>query len=170
MTRVIKDAIIIDQVRANKGGKTFTNFTQAATGVHHSQQTYLRELRRFWDGIVFYNYNVNFFPGGARVILPCAVRNDKRNQRTLLHMLTTHMPTHCIVWGKQNWESLVVSDHKWAWVRRLYGPRKDCECYAVVVDTHRTIFTFIQHPSTAFSSRAWRPMLNTFLSMKSNVT
>jgi len=146
------DATIINGARANKGGRTFTNFTQAATGVHHSQQTYSRVLRFFWDSVVFYNYNINFFPGCARIILPSAVRNDKRNQRALLHMLTAHRPTHCIVWGKQNWESLVVYGHRWAWIRCLDGPRKDCGCCAVVVNTHRTILTFIQHPSTAFSS------------------
>ncbi len=157
------DKKIIEEMCAGRGHKTFTNFTQAVTGVHHGNEEY--DPSKFWNTAIFYNYNTTFFPGGPREPLDWHTRFDKRNQRTLRSVLNRYKPTHGIVWGKWNWESVAVEGHEWKWHQFLDDPRRDCEYCSVTVDTHRTLFTFIQHPSTGFSSSRWQPMLRRFLQL-----
>jgi hypothetical protein len=160
---------IIAGVPARGGGGTFTNFMQAALGVHHSELRYRKAVSGFWDKAIFYNYLIGFYPLGPRKTPPRRIRYDKRNRRALLHVLKTYKPTHAIVWGKQNWQALWVDRHAWRWEGFLRGPRPDCEFCSVVVDRHRTLFTFVKHPSAGFSSTRWHPMLKRFLALKSQI-
>jgi hypothetical protein len=157
------DKTIIEDVCSGQGGKTFTNFMQAVTGVHHSDPKY--DPHKLWDSAIFYNYNTTFFPGRPRIPLDWHTRFDKRNQRALRSVIEKYKPTHGVVWGKWNWESVAVEGHEWAWHQFLNGPRHDCEYCSVTVGMRRTLFTFIQHPSTAFSASQWQPLLKRFLSL-----
>ena len=164
------DFCIIEGVLKGVGGSTFTKFMQAILGIHHSEVRYPSAVCAFWDKVIFYNYNTTFFSGGARISPSWRVRCDKRHERALLYMLRTYRPSHVIVWGKGNWDSLAVERHRWKFEGYLHGgPRPDCEFASIVVDRNRSLFTFIQHPSTGFSSERWYPILTRFLAFRSQV-
>jgi hypothetical protein len=140
--------------------RTFTKFMRALAGVNDTPHENTVSL--FWANKIFYNYNTTFFPGKARKPLNWEERSNKQHQRALREMIAKYRPSHAIVWGKANWESIVVEGHDWAWHRYLKGPRQDCELCSVTIGSCRTLFTFIQHPSTAFSASEWHPLLKRF--------
>jgi hypothetical protein len=136
---------------------TFTKFERAVLGSKHSEA----ERQAFWNATLFHNYNVNFFPGKSRVPLPYSKREDPQNVISLKRVLRKHKPSHVIVWGKWNWDSIDVrsswTDHRIPNTRRHYS--------RTIIDDHALLFTHVPHPSSAFSPRRLHPALSRFLAL-----
>ena len=138
----------------NGGGKaTFTKLVQAVLGRHHSDPEY--DAVGFWKRTLFYNYNTSFYPGGPRVPLSQKTRLAPRNQEILCTVLKRYRPTHCIILGKGNWLSI--------------SPflQQSSPYYSITIDQHRTIFSYINHPSVGFRYQDWTGNLSEFLSRES---
>ena len=159
--------IIQDQVSGHRD-PTFTRFVQAVLGKHHSEPGYDAEARAFWDRTAFYNYVTNFFAGTVAAPLDRSIRMDPQNGRVLREMLRAYKPTHAIVWGYANWESLVVEGLPWTKEGDIPGLDRPEPCRTAVVDGHATLFTRVLHPSSAdFAYEDWAPMLSAFLALRS---
>jgi len=138
--------------------RTFVNFERSVLGQEWSEA----EARNFWLRTAFYNYNVNFFPGRARVRLNYQKREDPQNVVTLRRVVTDLKPSHCIVWGLGNWESIdAASEWKDGWIPESTEPY----C-ATTIDGHTTLFTRVRHPSCGLSSDYWYPVLSRFLTLR----
>jgi hypothetical protein len=158
------DRAIIHALIGNKleghNRRTFTNFVQAAIGKHHSEEGY--DLSAFWNKSLFCNYNTTFFPGEARRRLPYETRMAPRNAMMLGSVLREFRPTHAIVWGIVNWDSIDVDHFEVS--GDLLIPGIDSPCWAVRMRGHETLFMCVSHPSSGFSFDRWAPMISTFLS------
>jgi hypothetical protein len=143
--------------RKFEGGqrRTFTNFERAVLGQEHSEG----DARAFWNRTAFYNYNRSFFPGAPRVNLSYRTREKLQNAGSLRSVLGQLKPTHVIVWGLTNWDSIDTGP-RWK-DDAIPGSQEPCG-YATI-DAHRIFFTRVQHPSAGFSSRYWAPVLSKFL-------
>lgn len=138
--------------------RTFTNFERAVLGAEYSEA----DAQSFWRRAIFYNYNRSFFPGRARVRLDYKKREAPENALALQRILTEHSPTHAIVWGITNWGSIDTGPE---WSDGIISGSTE-PCGVAVVSGHRTLFTRITHPSTAFRSDDWYPIISTFLAMQ----
>jgi hypothetical protein len=154
--------IIESQIAGDLPGRqrrTFTNFELAALGQEHSEP----DARAFWRKTAFYNYNRSFFPGGPRVRQSYRTRDNKQNVSSLRRVLQELRPTHVIVWGKTNWDSIDAGS-QWTLDAPLAGTQ---EIYcSTMIDGHTTLFTYVHHPSAGFSSRYWAPVLSQFLKLQ----
>lgn len=134
--------------------RTFTNFERAVLGQEHSEA----ERQGFWRRVIFYNYNLSIFPGKPRVRVEYKRRENPRNSMILQRMLTEFKPTHAIVWGKTNWDSIDT------------GPNWEDGAIpgsgVATVDSHAILFMFVRHPSSGFSSEYWHPVLMQFLAVR----
>jgi hypothetical protein len=142
----------------SEGGKTFTNFVQAATGLRRWEEAY--DPRAFWERTIFYNYNVTFFPGKPRAALSWSRRACQENTKMLRKVLEKYKPTHAIVWGKKNWDSIKVDGANWTSEKPIPGAREHPYC---MVDGHSTLFARVKHPSGGFAFYEWAPMISAFL-------
>jgi hypothetical protein len=136
--------------------RTFTNFERAALGQEYSET----DVQSFWNRTAFYNYNQNFFPGGPRIVPSYRIRDTPQNMRCLRTVLHELRPTHVIVWGFTNWDSIDAGS-SWTPVVRIVGTEEPY-C-STVIEGHRILFTRVRHPSAGFSSRYWSPVLSKFL-------
>jgi hypothetical protein len=143
--------------------RTFTGFVQAATGARHWEPHY--DAHRFWNGALFHNYNQTAFPGGAREPLLWQERMHPTNARLLREVLREWKPTHAIVWGFANWNSLVIEGEKWSEELLIPGTTEPY-CTTSGFDT---LFTRIYHPSVGFNHARWSSMLKAFLAMRAPV-
>lgn len=161
------DKKIIEDKIEGSPHKTFTNFVQAALGLHHTHDDY--NAQAFWKRVIFYNYNTSVFPGHPRVPLDWETRCDPQNGKVLRDVLFEYKPTHVVVWGACNWESLDVAGSPW--IRNEFIPnatwngRQHPYC-AVVVEGQTTLFTYVVHPSAGFSAPKWAPVLSAFFLLK----
>ena len=157
------DRNIIQYSADGKRDKTFTNFIQAVTGFHNSEGAY--DAVSFWKKISFYNYNREAYPGGPRIPLHDGDRLAQVNQICLRIMLEALSPTHCIVWGKKNW--CFIKPDKWEWTetKSIPGDISNFEYCSASRDGNHVLFTYINHPSTAFPSLKWYPQINRFLQL-----
>ncbi len=137
---------------------TFTKFEHAVLGSNHSET----ERQAFWNATLFHNYNVNFFPGQSRVPLSYSKREDPYNVISLNKVLRKYRPSHVVVWGKWNWDSVDVrspwTDHRITNARWHYS--------RTIIDAHPILFTYVPHPSSAFSPNRWHPVLTRFLALR----
>jgi hypothetical protein len=136
--------------------RTFTNFERAVLGQEHLEA----DAQSFWNRTAFYNYNRSFFPGGPRVDPSYRVRANPQNVDTLRRVLRDLKPTHVIVWGLGNWNSIHAGS-PWTPDDRVPGTHEPY-C-STTIDGHRIIFTRVRHPSAGFSSQYWNPVLSKFL-------
>ena len=113
---------------------TFTRFTQAAIGIHHSDPTY--DAVAFWKRTMFCNYERSFLPGGPRLSPRPDDLINVQNQDLLRGVIRKHRPTHCVVWWKCNWSNVEAV------------LQKNDERY-LIVDEHKTLFEWIVHPSSS---------------------
>src|SRR5579859_4933261 len=155
----LSDREIIEWVISEKleGGQraTFTKFERAVLGATRSET----ERISFWNATLFHNYNVNFFPGRSRVALTDSKREDPQNAISLKRVLRKYRPSHVIVWGKWNWDSIDVHS---SWTdHRIPSPKWEYSC--TTIDGHPVLFTHVPHPSSAFSPTQWHPVLTRFL-------
>src|SRR5919205_813865 len=87
-------------------------------------------------------------------------RTDPQNARVLQEMLRAFRPTHAIVWGFANWDSIVQST-TWAKVGHIPGLETSEPCRTMSVNGHTTLFTCILHPSSPeFTFERWAPVLS----------
>lgn len=135
--------------------RTYTNFERSVLGQEHSET----EMQSFWNRTAFYNYNRNFFPGGPRVRLSYRIRCDPQNASTLRTVLCELKPTHVIVWGIKNWDSIDTGPQ---WTDGVIAGSPE-PCGYATIDGHTSLFTRVRHPSAGFSSRYWAPVLSQFL-------
>jgi hypothetical protein len=71
-------------------------------------------------------------------------------------------PTHAIVWGITNWDSVDAGSE---WTDGYIPDTK--ELYSTTtVDGHSTFFMRVPHPAAAFSPKKWTPVLSRFLELK----
>jgi hypothetical protein len=138
--------------------RTFTNFEHAILGQGRSEE----EAGSFWRRAIFYNYNQSFYPGEPRIRLEYAKRLHPQNPITLRSMLTTFKPTHVIVWGVGNWDSIDAGNE---WKDGII-PNSSEPYGACTVEGHTALFTRVRHPSTAFRSIYWHPVLTQFLALR----
>jgi hypothetical protein len=159
-------AIIADRLAGReKWSPTFKKFLQAVTQCDRSAKEFPEKVRQFWAQSAFYNYNSTFFPGAPRVAPDQKVRQRTEHKEMLRRVLTAYTPTHCVVWGIGNWQSIDVPNAAWVTGLTIPGvPMKHPYC-SVAVDGHTTVFTFIKHPSAAFSPAEWAPVLAAFLAI-----
>jgi hypothetical protein len=144
---------------------TFTNFQQAVLGKRHWEDGYESAIRTFWERTLFYNYNTNFFPGAERLPPPLEARLDPQNARILGEMLRAYQPTHAIVWGDDNWNSMTAAGAGWVTEPDMRCGGSDEPCRSVTVAGRRTLFTRVKHPSAGFAYERWAPLLARFLAM-----
>ena len=156
------DRDIIEWELAGHRKATFTKFVQAVTGLRHWEPDYASARRDFWDRAIFYNFNTNWFPGGPRVPLLWPERMEKGNARTLREVLQRWQPTHAIVWGFGNWNSLAIEGEEWSEELRIPGT---AEPYCKT-SGFRTLFARVYHPSVGFDHERWSAMLKAFLAMR----
>ena len=156
--KIIESLIRGDRIR------TYTNFVQAVVGKRHWEEEY--DQVAFWERTIFYNYLTNFFPGRPREAPPWDQRVDPQNQRILKSMLQTYKPTHCIVWGYDNWETIEVEAAEWGPEQPIPGLVDAHKYCSMDVEGNVTLFSYVVHPSTGFSYDRWRAVLSAFLSMK----
>jgi hypothetical protein len=138
--------------------RTFTNFELAILARGYSET----DRTTFWRRTIFYNYNLSFFPGKPRVHLKYEEREKLKNGEVLQKMLTKFRPTHAIVWGKTNFDSIVTGP---VWKNRTI-PRSAEPCFVATVDGNMTLFTGVHHPAAGFSSKYWHPIVKAFLALK----
>jgi hypothetical protein len=151
-------------VTSGAGGRTHTNFIQAVLCKRHWEEDY--DPSQFWSKAIFYNYHTTFFPGEPRIDPKLVEQDNVRNRKMLARMLMKLRPTHCIVWGKRNWESIDVDGVVWSPETDI--PALDNShpyCYAESRE-HKTLFTYVKHPSTAFSFDHWTRVLSAFLAIE----
>jgi hypothetical protein len=141
--------------------RTYTKFERAVLGQNCSEA----EAQRFWNSVIFHNYNVTAFPGGPRVPLTVKQREHPENGKTLRKILKAFRPSHAIVWGLANWRHLDV-DPDSVWIDKTIPKTKEL-CSTTTVDGHPVLFTRISHPSAAFSSKRWASALKHFLELRS---
>jgi len=154
-----------DIINEGVGGRSHTNFLQAAMGVRHWEKNYNPDL--FWEKSIFYNYNTTFFPGKARVTLGWDEREKSSNKKFLKKMLVKYMPTHCIIWGKGNWESIEIDGVDWEPEKPI--PNLPIQTYrSVKLNGNITIFTWVRHPSAAFAHDYWKEVISSFLKIDPN--
>lgn len=157
--------IVQDQVEGRRD-PVFTKFTQAVIGKQTSAPGYETDARAFWNGALFYNYNTTFFPEQAGTRLDGAARSDPQNARVLQEMLRAFRPTHAVVWGFANWNS-IVQGSGWAQAGHVPGLTTQEPCRAMSVDGHTTLFAGVQHPSSPeFRFERWSPVLSAFLAVR----
>ena len=156
--------IVQDQVEGRRD-PVFTKFTQAAIGKQTSAPGYEADARAFWDGALFYNYNTTAFPEKAGTPLDSAARADPQNARVLQEMIRAFRPTHAIVWGFANWDSIVQGS---SWATLGHIPLEPPELYrAMLVEGHTVLFAGVLHPSSReFRFERWAPVLSAFLSIR----
>ncbi len=138
--------------------RTFTNFERAVLG----QEQLDADVQSFWNRTAFYNYNGSFFPGGPRVDPSHRIRANPQNVGTLRTVLRELKPTHVIVWGFANWNSIDAGS-PWTPDKRIPGAQEPY-C-STTIDDHTILFTRVRHPSAAFVSRYWAPVLSQFLQL-----
>ena len=157
--------IVQDQVEGRRD-PVFTKFTQAVIGKPTSAPGYDADARAFWGGVLFYNYNTTFFPEKAGTRLDWATRTDPQNARVLQEMVRAFRPTHAIVWGFANWDS-IVQGASWAKFGTIPGLETQEPYGAMSVDGHTTLFAGVLHPSSPeFRFERWAPVLSAFLSLR----
>jgi hypothetical protein len=142
--------------------QTFTNFVQAVLAKRHWEEGY--DPAAFWQRTIFYNYLTNFFPGEPRV--PPTQREDNQNQRMLKNMLQKYNPTHCVVWGFANWDTIDVECTEWGQGQPIPGLADAHEYCSIAVDGNIILFSCVKHPSAGFSYDLWSAVLSAFLSLK----
>jgi hypothetical protein len=141
-----------------RGGqrRTFTNFERAIVGSQCSDE----EACAFWRASAFCNFNREFYPGRPRVNLDYKTRVRPRNASCLRSVLQGLRPTHVIVWGKGNWNSI---DAESPWTPDETIPGTSQPFCTTTIGDHRILFTRVQHPSASFSWRTWSPVILQFL-------
>lgn len=158
--RDFSDREIIEHriARSFVGGKqrTFTKFERAVLGPDCAEE----EILDFWRRTAFYNYNRTFFPGQARAKLDYRIRMSPENIVFSQKVLAELKPTHVIVWGKWNWDSLDVGP---PWIPDERIPGTNQVFCSTVVDGHTILFAYVRHPSSAFSPSKWNHVLSQFL-------
>lgn len=155
--------IIEERVKGHRE-RTYTNFVQAISGRRYSEPDY--DEPSFWQRVVFYNYNTTFFPGKARVPLSWQGRLDPENPRMLRAVLLKWKPTHVVVWGMCNWESLRVESEEFSAPRPIPGAMTE-PYRTIAVDGCASLFARTHHPSwQGFSYTRWAAMLRAFLTMQ----
>lgn len=148
---------VAGQFRAGQR-RTFTNFERAVLGCKCSDD----QGRAFWLRSAFCNFNRGFFPGEPRVALDYRIRAHPRNATCLRSVLQELRPTHVIVWGKGNWDSIDAAE---PWSRDETIPETREPFCSTTIDGHRVLFTRVRHPSAAFSWQRWAPALSEFLKL-----
>jgi len=160
-SRYDEDYTDYDIINNSDGGRTHTNFIQAVLSKKYWEDNY--DPFQFWHETIFYNYNTTFFPGKARVTPEWADLVNKQNSKLLKKMLEKYKPTHCIVWGKANWESIEVEGVEWGLSKNIPNLPIGHPYCTVTIKDHTTKFTYVKHPSTAFLYEHWRKVIKTFL-------
>jgi hypothetical protein len=155
--RMIIEYRIAGQFRGGQR-RTFTNFERAVLGHQCSDA----EACTFWQSAAFCNFNRGFFPGRARVTLDYRTRTQTRNSSCLRRVLQKLKPTHVVVWGKCNWDSIYAGS---PWTPEQKIPSTTEPFCTTTIDGHEIFFTRVRHPSAAFSSRDWARMLSEFLTL-----
>jgi hypothetical protein len=146
------------------GGSTHTNFIQSALLKRHWEEGYDPFL--FLNKVVFYNYNTTFFPGEARKKPTWDERTDPQNEKMLRNVLKKFKPTYCIVWGKENYDSIGVEGSSFSKeykIPRLPFFHPYC---SIVIDKHKTLFSYVNHPSSGYSFDKWSSVIAAFLVLK----
>jgi hypothetical protein len=82
---------------------------------------------------------------------------------SLRKILEELKPTHAIVWGITNWNSIDAGS---PWTDD-YIPETNEPYSTTTVNGHTTFFTRVPHPAAAFSPKQWTPVLSRFLELKS---
>lgn len=136
--------------------RTFTNFERALLG----QECSGANANAFWRRTAFYNYNRSFFPGRPRVSLDYRTRIKQENTSCLRSVLEEIKPSHVIVWGMGNWNSIDAGS-KWEPDKRIAGTSEPY-C-STTIEGHTILFTRVRHPSAAFVSGHWTLALSRFL-------
>ena len=162
---VYTDRKIIKEMIGGGRNRTYTNFVQAVVAKRYWEKGY--DAPAFWNRVIFYNYNTTFYPGEPRVAPEWKERMDTQNQRMLRKMLERYKPTHCIVWGIGNWDSIVVDGIDWEPERPIPGLSDSHVYCSIVVDGNKTLFSFVRHPSAGFSYDRWSAAISAFLALKS---
>lgn len=158
------DYDIIKGIINGDRGSTHTNFIQAVLRKKHWENDY--NPAQFWNTAIFYNYNTTFFPGKPRVTPQWAEQVNELNSKMLKKMLVKYKPTHCIVWGVRNWESIEINGVDWGpekYIANLSIQHLYC---SATVDGHVTIFTYVKHPSAGFSNDYWSKVIKAFLDIE----
>lgn len=137
---------------------TFTKFVKAALSKQQSMSP--TECKVFWKKTLFYNYNVTLFPRGPRVPLQYEQRECIQNRQCLRLVLQKFKPTHAIVWGFMNYDSLMVDGADWSSEEHILD--SDAKFCHVTIDGHMTLFTWVRHPSAGFSINYWAGVLKAF--------
>jgi hypothetical protein len=153
---------VLDSSLKGENRRTFTNFVQVAVGFRHYEPGY--DSTAFWKRVVYHNYNTTYFPGQARTPLIWHTRMHPQNARSLRKVLQEHQPSHAIVWGKANWDSVRVEGTEMKNMGPILGVENGSYS-AVNVDGWTTMFTHIHHPSAGLSYKQWAPTLKAFLAM-----
>lgn len=155
------DREIIQDVVNSGRRRTFTNFAQAAIGKRHWEPGYAYASENFWNHVVYYNYNTTFFPHKSRKPSSWAERMARQNAHFLGKLLQKFRPTHAVVWGYCNWNSLAVEGAEFTETKPIPDAVSDPYCW-ITLDEHMTLFARVRHPSSGFSYARWAPMLKAF--------
>ncbi|HLA28625.1 MAG TPA: hypothetical protein VJZ49_12090 [Syntrophales bacterium] len=159
------DRKIIEYLIGGNKHRTFTNFVQAALSKRYWEEGY--DPFVFWDKVLFYNYLTTFYPGEARVPPSSDQREDPQNRKILRSVLQKYKPSHCIVWGCENWDTIAVEGECWSPEWPIPGLADPHNYRSVVVDNHPTLFSYINHPSSiGFSFERWGAVIAAFVALR----
>lgn len=160
------DKMIIKNLIGGELNRTFTNFVQAAVAKRYWEDGY--DAIAFWNKVIFYNYNITFFPGGPRITPKWDDdRMELQNRKILRKMLERYKPSHCIVWGIANYDSILVDGIDFGQEKQIPKLSDEVSYCSVVIDRNRTLFSYVRHPSTAFSYDRWNAATSAFLALRS---
>jgi hypothetical protein len=123
-----------------------TNLEMVATGARLCRQ----QKNEFWHSIAFYNYIQSLVGDGPRQRPTATMWNAA--EEPFFEVLSQLRPQAVLVLGRGLWNWMPAGSNGTV----LPGPRKDLSC-EYTVGRHTSVAFPVHHPSSGFSSSAWRP-------------
>jgi|SRR5579885_2739419 len=141
-------------VRGHTTGRFWTQIAQTLTG----KSRWDIDRKEFWNSVSFYNY-VQEIVGGAARIAPTA-EMFHRSESAFFEVLDQLKPTHLIATGRRLWYQMprLVDENL-----KFYVAGQPYQYGEYSREWGRVLAMGIKHPSTAFNSCHWHPVVSAFL-------
>lgn len=135
---------VLEEYLSGEGYRFFTGITQVVQGQLKSQLT-KEQIREVWDSLVFYNYVPVFAATGPR-------------KRPTNEMFAAGKEPFASLCAELQPEAILICGFRLnevLWREFATGPREKAGG-SPFYEIHGAVATYIQHPSSGFSSTAWR--------------
>lgn len=150
ITSTFTQECIVEQIQEKPFRKAF--WTNIAA-MFLEQLPTLDEKRAFWQSVAYYNF-IQQEISGARI------RPDEPMWSDAIEPFHATMkdlrPDRIFVLGYRLWERLPIMRGNGPSVE---GTKPNSTCWHTITEDHRALVFGMRHPSSGFSSKAWRPLV-----------